>query len=99
SVCYVTGTSTACIYTLPYTTLFRSFIIGLIVSQQDSPYIWPITIGSLIIMVTGILDDAFDLRPKYKLIGQLLAALVVIRGGLDRSEEHTSELQSRENLV
>src|SRR5690606_13854508 len=79
--------------------IYLSFIIGLIVSQQDSPYIWPITIGSLIIMVTGILDDAFDLRPKYKLIGQLLAALVVIRGGLDRSEEHTSELQSRENLV
>nr|WP_144920672.1 MraY family glycosyltransferase [Paenibacillus bovis] len=63
--------------------IYLSFIIGLIVSQQDSPYIWPITIGSLIIMVTGILDDAFDLRPKYKLIGQLLAALVVIRGGLD----------------
>jgi len=63
--------------------IYLSFIIGLIITQEDSPYLWPIVIGSLIIMVTGILDDVFDLRPKYKLIGQILAAIVVINGGLD----------------
>lgn len=63
--------------------IYISFIIGLIITHEDSPYLWPIIIGSLIIVLTGILDDKYDLPPRYKLIGQLLAAIVAIRGGFD----------------
>ena len=63
--------------------IYISFLIGLILSQQDNPYLWPIVWGSTIIIITGILDDIFDLKPIYKLIGQLLAAFVAIRGGFD----------------
>ncbi|WP_062108540.1 glycosyltransferase family 4 protein [Bacillus niameyensis] len=63
--------------------IYISFIVGLIITHEDSPYLWPIIIGSLIIVITGILDDKYDLPPRYKLIGQLLAAFVAIRGGFD----------------
>ncbi|MCR2821412.1 glycosyltransferase family 4 protein [Lederbergia panacisoli] len=63
--------------------IYLSFIIGLIISRQDSPFLWPIIIGSTIIVITGILDDKFNLSPRYKLIGQFLAAIVAIRGGFD----------------
>jgi len=63
--------------------IYLSFIIGLIISRQDSPYLWWIIFGSTIIVITGVLDDKFTLPPRYKLIGQFLAAIVAIRGGFD----------------
>lgn len=41
-----------------------------------------IFIGSLILMISGFLDDKFDLKPRYQLIGPSLAALVVIASGV-----------------
>jgi UDP-GlcNAc:undecaprenyl-phosphate GlcNAc-1-phosphate transferase len=46
----------------------RSFLVSLFVA------------GS-IIAVTGVLDDRFNLRARYKLAGQMLAAFVMILGG------------------
>src|SRR5690606_33442761 len=63
--------------------IYISFILGLILSHEDSPYLWPIIIGSGIIIITGILDDIYDLAPRYKFIGQLLAAIVALVGGFD----------------
>lgn len=38
--------------------------------------------GGFLIVVTGVLDDAFDISAKYKILGQFLAALVAIYFGL-----------------
>lgn len=38
--------------------------------------------GALIIVVVGILDDIYQLKPLIKLLGQVLAAVVVIWGGV-----------------
>ncbi len=61
--------------------IYISFMIGLIVSRQGDPHLWPIVIGSLIIVITGALDDIMDLSPRYKLLGQLAAASVAVAGG------------------
>lgn len=42
---------------------------------------WPLFFGALIINLVGVLDDFTDLRPLYKLVGQIAAALVVIFSG------------------
>ncbi len=63
--------------------IFVSFIVGFLILQPDSVYKWPIIIGSIIIIITGILDDLFELSAKWKLLGQLAAALVVIFNGVD----------------
>ena len=61
--------------------IYISSMIGIWIAQPESPYLKAIVIGGTIIIVTGMLDDMFELSPKLKLIGQLAAALVVVVWG------------------
>jgi len=64
--------------------IFISFIIGILVFHPADEYHLPIVIGSIIIILTGILDDVKEISPKLKLAGQVAAAaVVVIYGGLE----------------
>lgn len=63
--------------------IFISFIIGVLILQPESPYKLAIIIGSFIIMLTGFLDDLFDISPKWKFLGQFIAAGVVIYSGVE----------------
>lgn len=67
--------------TLGGIAIFISFIIGLIITQPEGKYHVAILAGAVIVLIVGILDDLFELSPKAKLIGQLLAAGVVVFGG------------------
>src|SRR5258707_5927635 len=70
----------------PYTTLFRSQVTGLRRHRQDRPHPPP---------GRGAADPrAGDLR-----LGEGQRHRVLEVGAADRSEEHTSELQSRQYLV
>ncbi|MCA1031427.1 undecaprenyl/decaprenyl-phosphate alpha-N-acetylglucosaminyl 1-phosphate transferase [Bacillus timonensis] len=62
--------------------IYISFIIGFLIMQPESPYKWPIIIGSTIIILTGALDDMIELSAKWKLLGQLVAAGIVIFNGV-----------------
>lgn len=62
--------------------IYISFIVGILVLQPKSEVAVPIIIGSIIIIITGILDDLVELSAKYKLIGQLIAAFVVVLNGV-----------------
>ncbi|MEH7179434.1 glycosyltransferase family 4 protein [Neobacillus vireti] len=59
-------------------SIFISFIAGIFILQPINPASIAIIIGSLIIVITGICDDIFELSAKYKLLGQLAAALTVV---------------------
>lgn len=43
---------------------------------------WSLALSFAIIFLTGLLDDKFQLTPKQKITGQILAALVAVMGGL-----------------
>jgi len=58
--------------------IFISFIIGVLFIQPADEYHLPIVIGSIIIILTGILDDVKEISPKLKLAGQIAAAAVVV---------------------
>ncbi|WP_066190588.1 MULTISPECIES: glycosyltransferase family 4 protein [Gracilibacillus] len=58
-----------------------SFFAGFIIFNPDSPYFWPIFIGALVITITGILDDMYELSAKIKLLNQFIAASIVVLGG------------------
>lgn len=64
--------------------IYISFIIGFLILRPSDPDFSAIYIilGSLMIIITGILDDKFELSAKWKLVGQLLAAGAVIFGGI-----------------
>ena len=40
-------------------------------------YVWPMLLGAAIVVVTGLLDDIFELTPLQKTLGLTLAALVI----------------------
>jgi UDP-GlcNAc:undecaprenyl-phosphate GlcNAc-1-phosphate transferase len=42
---------------------------------------WVILAGGGVIALVGALDDARDLRPQWKLLGQILAAVIAVEGG------------------
>jgi UDP-GlcNAc:undecaprenyl-phosphate GlcNAc-1-phosphate transferase len=58
-------------------------LLPILLWTPGGPFIHSILIGSWIIIIFGLIDDIKDIPPWLKLIGQLLAALVVtLYGGL-----------------
>lgn len=63
--------------------IFMAFLIGYMLFSPNTIRMNSILIGSFIIVLTGIIDDIKPLKAKHKLIGQLMAALVVtLYGGI-----------------
>lgn len=58
--------------------IFISFLIGTLILRPDEPYTWAVIAGAFVIIVTGVFDDMMELSPKIKLLGQLIAALIVV---------------------
>lgn len=58
--------------------IFIAFLMGIVIAQPMDDSMIAILIGSFVIVVTGILDDMFEITPKAKLIGQTIAAAIVI---------------------
>ncbi|MED1862448.1 UDP-GlcNAc:undecaprenyl-phosphate GlcNAc-1-phosphate transferase [Fictibacillus halophilus] len=63
--------------------IFLSFLIGVLIVQPASQYTVPIVLGAIVIIITGVFDDIFELSPKVKLLGQIIAAGIVIYGGVE----------------
>jgi len=62
--------------------IFIGVAAGFIYLQPVHEHLNAIIIGACIMLITGIIDDLFELRASYKLVGQLSAALVVVSSGL-----------------
>lgn len=58
--------------------IYASFLIGAMIFLKTDTQINSILIGGLIIFLVGFYDDIHDLKPKYKMLGQIIAALIVI---------------------
>jgi len=46
-----------------------------------SVHTWAIVLGACVIALVGALDDARDLKPQWKLLGQIGAAVIAVEGG------------------
>ncbi|MCH1625088.1 glycosyltransferase family 4 protein [Ferdinandcohnia quinoae] len=65
--------------------IYFSFLVGYLILRpvSDDYNVFAILLGGLIVIITGVLDDIIELSPKLKLLGQLVAAgIVVIYGGI-----------------
>jgi UDP-GlcNAc:undecaprenyl-phosphate GlcNAc-1-phosphate transferase len=62
--------------------IFLGVLVGYFVSGLYNEKLTAISLGALVILFTGILDDKFEISPKLKLLGQLLAAFLIILSGL-----------------
>jgi len=64
--------------------IYISFLLGLLILHPDAPYHAAIFAGGIIILLTGVMDDIFDLSAKVKFLLQIAAALIVVLwGGID----------------
>lgn len=61
--------------------IYVSFLVSLFILQLDHLLHIPILLSSLVIVITGILDDIFNITPWQKLLGQFTAASIIIFGG------------------
>ena len=62
--------------------IFIGAAIGLLYLLPEHIHLTGIGLGALIIVLTGMLDDRYDIRPIIKLTGQLIAASFLISSGL-----------------
>ncbi|WP_248929401.1 glycosyltransferase family 4 protein [Paenibacillus hamazuiensis] len=58
------------------------FIISPAIETHKSDVAVGLLVGGAIVVLVGALDDRFDLSPKVKLLGQILAACVVVYSGV-----------------
>ena len=70
--------------------IFASFflvVLLVIPKMGDSveiKYLWALFLGGLVLMLGGILDDKYNLRPKQQIIFPLITALLIIVFGIGR---------------
>ncbi|MFD3446551.1 glycosyltransferase family 4 protein [Microbacteriaceae bacterium 4G12] len=57
-------------------------IVGLLAFRFSFPGLSSILLGSAVIVATGVIDDIYTLSPKYKLLGQMIAAIIPIVSGI-----------------
>ncbi|GLC87845.1 glycosyltransferase family 4 protein [Lysinibacillus piscis] len=68
--------------------IFLAFLIGIAISSpflinvftdgSGGPYLLAIVLGACIIVATGVIDDMREISAKAKMLGQLIAALIVV---------------------
>ncbi|MGE7022728.1 MraY family glycosyltransferase [Solibacillus cecembensis] len=65
--------------------IYAAFMIGIIllkvVTGFQSEYLYAILIAASIIVLTGVIDDMREISAKAKLLGQIVAACIVVFGG------------------
>jgi len=58
--------------------IYFGFLLGYMFFGEQTTQMNSILIGSFILVITGIIDDIKPLSAKHKLIGQVIAALIVV---------------------
>lgn len=63
--------------------MYAGFLLGYLLFGHQSVQMNSILIGSIIVVITGMIDDIKPIPARYKFLGQLVAALIVpIYGGI-----------------
>lgn len=63
--------------------IYAGFLLGYMLFGSESIKMNAILIGSIIVVITGLIDDIKPVPAKYKLIGQIVAATVIpLYGGI-----------------
>lgn len=62
--------------------IFIGVIGGLIYLRPQHEHLLEIALGAIVIILVGLIDDRYDIRPVVKLFGQIIAATFLISSGL-----------------
>lgn len=56
--------------------------LGLLFLYPNQDFFFEFIIGAVIIVATGVLDDKYNIKPVFKLIGQLIPAIILLESGI-----------------
>ncbi len=59
-----------------------SFFVSILLTTRLEKVLIPLSIGTTVLLVFGLIDDKMGMMPNIKLASQLIAALIVIRMGI-----------------
>jgi UDP-GlcNAc:undecaprenyl-phosphate GlcNAc-1-phosphate transferase len=68
--------------------IYLGFVASVWWMVDDYKEIAALAIAATAVLVTGILDDKYDIRPIYKLLGQVIAAIIVVVFGVEMEFIH-----------
>ncbi|MBI5971806.1 UDP-GlcNAc:undecaprenyl-phosphate/decaprenyl-phosphate GlcNAc-1-phosphate transferase [Staphylococcus caledonicus] len=60
------------------TVILLSFLIGIWLGHPIEREVRPLVIGAIVMYLVGLIDDIYDLKPILKLLGQIVAASIVV---------------------
>ncbi|MCC5909667.1 MAG: undecaprenyl/decaprenyl-phosphate alpha-N-acetylglucosaminyl 1-phosphate transferase [Clostridiaceae bacterium] len=78
--------------------IYMAFLLSTIIMVDMNTKLMGILAGATIIVIVGIIDDAKEISAKYKLMGQIIAALIVVNSGM-RIEFVTNILDKPEGIT
>lgn len=58
--------------------IYIAFLVGLAILRPESGYTIAIVLGASVIVLTGVLDDMYEISAKAKMLGQLVAACIIV---------------------
>lgn len=58
--------------------IFGGFLVGVAILRPESEYTLAVILGATVIIITGVLDDMYEISAKAKMLGQFLAALIIV---------------------
>jgi UDP-GlcNAc:undecaprenyl-phosphate GlcNAc-1-phosphate transferase len=64
-------------------SIYIGFVLSTFLLMDNYKEISAILLGATVVVLTGVLDDKYELRPIYKLIGQIIAAIIVLFFGME----------------
>ncbi|MGI6678089.1 MAG: glycosyltransferase family 4 protein [Dehalobacterium sp.] len=62
--------------------IFAGFMIASLLMQELNQQVWGLLISGTMVMILGLVDDLRGISPKVKLLGQIIAALVLVSFGV-----------------
>jgi UDP-GlcNAc:undecaprenyl-phosphate GlcNAc-1-phosphate transferase len=80
-VAILAGALVAALLWMP-ATIKLARTVGAPPGSAGTVHTWAIVAGACLITLVGAVDDARPLRPQYKLLGQIAAAVVAVEGGV-----------------
>ena len=64
-------------------TIFAFFALVVLIFLPMDEKLVSLVLATVVLVITGLLDDLYDLKPICKIFGQTIAALIVVIGNID----------------
>ena len=62
--------------------IYIAVVVSALAFTMSTQKLMGIVLGGLVLIIVGVLDDKYDIKSRYKLLAQVVAALIVVGSGI-----------------